>query len=530
MHLIINKKQNILHITIMSEICVNKNILPTRKSYDVKFKTRVINAYYNEFSQNASETARSFRISQSLVSRWLKNEIKLKAHTGNKTKHKIVTVNRAYYPDLEDQLFTWILNRRHIFKQAINCHDVRSKTKSLIKQRDLEDQQRYKDFKISDGWVNAFMDRYHLSFREASHKTAENSKINSAKTETIINYLIDLNELAREYPPEFIIQMGETPTYIDMTENRTSEEAAAQTENKQTGHLKSRFTTILTIAANGYRLPTYVILRKLKKPPAYLELNPNIIVNVSESGFMSSELMPHYIDKVIKPYIGSSKCLIVLDDCKQYKTDKVFSYFSQNKIQPCIIPSGFTYCLQPLEVTINKPFKEELRKLWRHWNEKSVRYTKKGNKSKPTWQQTISMVDAATKTIKATKIRESFLVCGFFLSNDYNTFKRDLNSNLRKNIIDDKDWSYELKLFDSLDSQPRYNFEFKEFIQADTPNILLEYDGNEQEDDELDHELMTIESVISHSAGYANQCEINIKNTIDQVVNTIEFNNEIFSL
>jgi hypothetical protein len=33
------------------------------------------------------------------------------------------------------------------------------------------------------------------------------------------------------------------------------------------GHLKSRFTVVLTIAANGYRLPTYFILRKLKKTP-----------------------------------------------------------------------------------------------------------------------------------------------------------------------------------------------------------------------------------------------------------------------
>jgi hypothetical protein len=70
-----------------------------------------------------------------------------------------------------------------------------------------------------------------------------------------------------------------------------------------TGHLKSRFTTVLTIAANGYRLPSYLILRKLKKTPKNLIVNPNVVVTVSDSGFMDSELMMDYIDKVIRPYI-----------------------------------------------------------------------------------------------------------------------------------------------------------------------------------------------------------------------------------
>ena len=58
-----------------------------------------------------------------------------------------------------------------------------------------------------------------------------------------------------------------------------------------------------------------------------------------------------------------------------HKTDNVLDHFSQNNIKHCIVPGGYTYCLKPLDVTIQtyKPCKDELRKLWNHWNEKSKR-------------------------------------------------------------------------------------------------------------------------------------------------------------
>ena len=120
---------------------------------------------------------------------------------------------------------------------------------------------------------------------------------------------------------------------------------------------------------------------------------------------MSTEIMLDYVDKIIKPYIGENKCLLVLDDYKAHKTQDILDYFSKNNVQPFIIPGGFTYCLQPLDVIINKPIKDTLRRLWKHWNDASTRYTKKGNKSKPCWQQTISVVDASTKSIKTNHFK-----------------------------------------------------------------------------------------------------------------------------
>jgi hypothetical protein len=72
-------------------------------------------------------------------------------------------------------------------------------------------------------------------------------------------------------------------------------------EINNTGHLRSRFTVVLTIAANGYQLPTNIILRKLKKPPKVEITNNNIIINVLDSGFMDQRIMQDYINRVILP-------------------------------------------------------------------------------------------------------------------------------------------------------------------------------------------------------------------------------------
>jgi hypothetical protein len=60
-----------------------------------------------------------------------------------------------------------------------------------------------------------------------------------------------------------------------------------------TGHVKTRFTVLLTIAANGYCLPAYVVFRGLKKVPN-CAVPENVIVNVNESGSMDRRLMLDY--------------------------------------------------------------------------------------------------------------------------------------------------------------------------------------------------------------------------------------------
>jgi hypothetical protein len=123
------------------------------------------------------------------------------------------------YPQLEDKFYTWLLiNKRTVNKISVRWEDVRIQKKGIIKASD--DADIYKDFNISDIWISRFMERHNLLSRAATHRAQENLKSQAYKASQVAQYFNSLNTINRNYEQQYIIQMGETPTYIDMPADR----------------------------------------------------------------------------------------------------------------------------------------------------------------------------------------------------------------------------------------------------------------------------------------------------------------------
>jgi hypothetical protein len=236
----------------------------------------------------------------------------------------------------------------------------------------------------------------------------------------------------------------------------------------------------------------------LKKPPKVEITNNNIIINVSDSGFMDQSIMQDYINRVILPYTRNANCLLVLDDFSAHKIEGVFQYMKERNISPLLIPGGYTYCLQPLDVSINKPFKDSLRKNWKIWYGESNKFTKGGNKSKPSWQQTISMVDKATKQISADNIRNSFKHCGFdFSANSDNRafihkkWFNGLNHHLKNILTFEEDWSKEFEVFEDFKQLTPYKHisRIELIAQDEQPDLEGGEDNDEDYDDYFENEI-----------------------------------------
>ena len=54
--------------------------------------------------------------------------------------------------------------------------------------------------------------------------------------------------------------------------------------------------------------------------------------------------------------------VLVMSDASKHKIDIVKDTIEEFKTKKSIIPGGYTRYLQPLDVFINKPFKDELKK------------------------------------------------------------------------------------------------------------------------------------------------------------------------
>ena len=56
------------------------------------------------------------------------------------------------------------------------------------------------------------------------------------------------------------------------------------------------------------------------------------------------------------------KCLLILDKAPSHCTNTILEFLNDNKIKRVFIPGGLTRKLQPLNLSVNKPFKEKLKK------------------------------------------------------------------------------------------------------------------------------------------------------------------------
>src|SRR6266498_5148446 len=59
--------------------------------------------------------------------------------------------------------------------------------------------------------------------------------------------------------------------------------------------------------------------------------------------------------------------MMVYDSFRGYLEENVKTKFKQHNFHLAIIPAGLTSLCQPLDISINKPFKDNLQKEWYEW-------------------------------------------------------------------------------------------------------------------------------------------------------------------
>ena len=88
--------------------------------------------------------------------------------------------------------------------------------------------------------------------------------------------------------------------------------------------------------------------------------------------------MVQYITEVILPYVEShwadqtTAALVIMDNFKGQVTPKINALLEENNIQVCLLPANTTDLLQPMDIAVNKPAEDFLKRKFEEWYSQKV--------------------------------------------------------------------------------------------------------------------------------------------------------------
>ena len=310
------------------------------------------------------------------------------------------------YKDMENELSEWVL-------------DLRSNglivTRLAIGARALQIAPKYNfpNFKASAGWCTRFMDQSGLTLRQKTHIAQKLPKDIDEKVHNFFAFVIKERKRL-DFALKNIINMDEMPMYFDMPGNTTVDKVGSKTVSvKTTGYERQHFTVVLACQADGKKIRPMVIFKRKNMPK---ETFPPGVVKVHSKGWIDEALIKVWLDEVFMRRPGGllkPRSLLVWYMFRAHCCDSVKEKLKEYRTRQAVIPGGCTSVLQPLDISINKPFKTYLRKLWNTWMVSGEKeFTKSGAMKRPGLSLVVQWVKEAWESISDDIIIRSFKKCG----------------------------------------------------------------------------------------------------------------------
>ncbi|RPB06020.1 DDE-domain-containing protein [Choiromyces venosus 120613-1] len=166
-----------------------------------------------------------------------------------------------------------------------------------------------------------------------------------------------------------ICNLDETPILFEYLEGKTYDTIGQKTiwaKAGQNGWDKRQASLVLCIFVDGIlRVPSMIIFcgkgERLGREQS--DYHPGVEVEFNEKAYMNDSLFLRYIEEQLVPVLGGRPTLFAIDLMGSHKTPAVLEKLQANNITPSLIPARCTSLIQPLDISVNKPFKEIMREL-----------------------------------------------------------------------------------------------------------------------------------------------------------------------
>ncbi|KAG8225841.1 hypothetical protein J437_LFUL004770 [Ladona fulva] len=281
------------------------------------------------------------------------------------------------------------------------------------KTRKLAVDMSIADFSGITSWCERFMKRNGLCMRS---RTTIAQKLPPEYERKIIEfhkYVINLRKM-KCFEIGQIGNMDEIPLTFDVPSNKTVDIKGAKTVMiKTSGYEKTRYTVVLACCADGSKLPPLLIFKRKTLPKCTIP--HGIYIHVHPKGWMDGEGMKLWLQVWSKRPGGLLKksSLLVCHQFKAHITESAKILATELKTHLAVIPGGLTSQLQPLDVSVNKPFKGFMHEEGIKWIEALTHdVTPTGRMKRPSISSVCEWVKKSWQKVKSETIIKSFKKCG----------------------------------------------------------------------------------------------------------------------
>uniref|UniRef100_A0A1A7X7M9 HTH CENPB-type domain-containing protein n=1 Tax=Iconisemion striatum TaxID=60296 RepID=A0A1A7X7M9_9TELE len=289
----------------------------------------VVNAA--EASNNCQAT-RKYGVSECNIRRWRVQRDRLR--NANSKRKAFRGPQSSRFPEIDRRVCEFVTEKRD-GGMPITRAIIQLKALDITKELNIPPPE----FKASIGWCRRMMRRREPALPSTCHQL-----------HSFQSYVIGLRK-THSYALDQIGNADQTPVFFDMPSSVTVHKKGEKSVIvKSTGNEKNRVTVMLACLADGTKLPPYVILKRKTVPKEPMPVG--IVVRAQEKGWMESELVVDWLK---------------VDAFRGHLTDAVKTQVRKMNGDLVIIPGGMTSQLQVLDVVVNKPFKDNLRRRYTEW-------------------------------------------------------------------------------------------------------------------------------------------------------------------
>ncbi|PNF30294.1 hypothetical protein B7P43_G15027, partial [Cryptotermes secundus] len=386
------------------------NNMKQRRFYDTAVKKEII-LYAEEHGNRAA--GRAFDISESCIRLWRKHKAEIFSPTAEPkivitgpvqtwsvpaAKRKVVITGpvRSWYDQIEEALCAFINEQKEngniipLELVQLRAHDIAMSLNIPLAQ-----------FEATCTWLKRFIIQKSFSIH---CKVSAVNKMSDEFEKKLMKYRQFIVHLRKQntYPLSQIGNANEIPVFLDLP----------SASNKG-------FTVMLCVTADGAKLPPYVIFKcenVLKK-----NFPEDIIVQTQENGCMTPELMLDWYKTVWCSRPGAElnpRAMLTLDSSMSHLLTE--DWLTGGNTDLVVVPNGMACLPQPVDIYINKAFKE----MFRHQCEKWL--LSKGRLKSASPSLLSHWISAAWKEVSVEVIVKSFKKC--YLSNALDGAEDDLFS------------------------------------------------------------------------------------------------------